>query len=81
MARSPEAYLEQHPGWWSRAACATDPGFLDSLSVEEQLDACDACPVRLACLAHAITTGATNVTQGGFIIGARPIHRQQWRPE
>ncbi len=58
--------------WMSRAVCG---GVLYWCELPEdyRLADCESCPVVTACLAHAITTRAVDVVQGGVVIGRSPI--------
>lgn len=64
------------PGWDERAACRTftpdddqdddaDPWFPASVATEDVLQVCDSCPVRAACLVHALTTPEKYGVWGG----------------
>nr|DAN18891.1 MAG TPA: Transcriptional regulator WhiB1 [Caudoviricetes sp.] len=58
--------------WMGRAVCGGVLYWCE-LPEDTQLADCASCPVATACLAHAITTRAVDVVQGGVVIGRTPI--------
>lgn len=73
------AFLAAQRGWETDGACVSHGrGFLELLDVDEALAVCAGCPVQRPCLAHAITTRATDVIQAGIVIEGRPIHPRTW---
>lgn len=74
---TPADYLTSHKRWRDAAACRDVPFFLD-LACLDAVNLCETCPVRVACLAHAVDTEATEVVQAGISIGNTPIARRFW---
>ena len=58
--------------WWRHAQCIDQPEWLNQ-ETWRQLEDCYVCPVRVACLAHAIATRSTHVVMGGVKLPPRPL--------
>ena len=68
--------MTTEPSWRDRAACrGTNPTLFYDLhpaAVDAATAVCAACPVRAACLTHAIAAGEEYGVWGGLAAGERP---------
>jgi hypothetical protein len=69
---------------WTQAACKSDPGFMHNtgLATAYARRVCGACPIRAACLRHALNLGEYRGIWGGMTgPERRRLAKRQQRPQ